>query len=188
MKRILGLENTKILTFFRANFDRVIPEERGSLEMSFERGEILYIIGFDGKGENHHMVAAIMYVSCAEGSYINWFAVTDKTYDTTRFGKSANGQPFCNMGLGSFLLQIVQLSAVAQGYSCNLYLQSNIATTAARYYQYRGFVKTDSNEAKHLPETLITWCQQSKKEKASTPFVYFVTDEDLIQDIRHDGA
>ena len=94
MKRLVGLENSKILKFVRENFDWVIPEERGALEMSFERGEILYIIGFDGKGENHHMVAAIMYVSCAEGSYINWFAVSDKTYDSTRFGRSANGQPF----------------------------------------------------------------------------------------------
>jgi len=134
------------------------------------------------------MVAAIMYVSCAEGSYINWFAVTDKTYDTTRFGKSANGQPFCNMGLGSFLLQTVQLLAVAQGYSCNLYLQSNMATPAASYYEHRGFVKTDSNEAMHLPETLFTWCQQAKKENASTPFVYFVTDDNMIQDAKRNGA
>src|SRR5687768_17905126 len=70
MRRMVGLESTKILKFIRENFDRVIPEERGSLELSFERGEILYIIGFDGKGENHHMVAAIMYVSCAERSYL----------------------------------------------------------------------------------------------------------------------
>src|SRR5687768_9285965 len=156
MRRMVGLESTKILKFIRENFDRVIPEERGALDLSFERGEILYIIGFDGKGESHHMVAAIMYVSCAKGSYINWFAVTDKTYDPTRFGKSANGQPFCNIGLGSFLLQTVQLLAVAQGYSCNLYLQLNMATTAASYYKHKGFVKTDSNDAMHIPEMLFT--------------------------------
>src|SRR5687768_16762873 len=92
------------------------------------------------------------------------------------------------MGLDSFLLQTVQLLAVAQGYSCNLYLQSNMATTAASYYKHRGFVKTDSNEAQHLPETLSTWCQQAKKEKASTLFVYFVTDKELIEDARHSNA
>ena len=123
MRHMVGLESTKILKFIRENFDQVILEERGSLELSFKREEILYIISFDGKGENHHMVAAIMYVSSAEGSYINWLAVSDNTYDTTRFEKSANGQPFCNMNLGSFSLQNVQLQAVAQGYSCNLYLQ-----------------------------------------------------------------
>lgn len=87
IKGILDLEYGKIIRFIRENLKWVVPEERGALEMSFERGEILYIINFDGKGENHHMVAAIMYVSCAEGSYINWFAVSDKTYDRTRFWK-----------------------------------------------------------------------------------------------------
>src|SRR5919107_5203916 len=92
------------------------------------------------------------------------------------------------MGVGSFLLQTVQLLAVAQGFSCNLYLQSNMATTAASYYEHRGFVKADSNEIMHLPETLAIWCQQAKKENASTPFVYFVTDDDMIQDAIRDGA
>ena len=181
-KRILGLEGTKIVKFFRDNFDSVIHEEQDSLELAFNRGETLYIIGFDGKGESHHIVAAIMYVSCAKGSYINWFAVSQRNYDTSRFGKNANGQPFCNMGLGSFLLQMVQLQAVAQGYKCDLYLQANMATRAAEYYQHQGFVTTDTNEAKHLPETLLTWCKQAKLEKSTTPFVYFVTDEVLIQD------
>ena len=91
----------------------MIHEEQNSLELSFNRGKILYIIGFNAKGEDHHIVAAIMYVSCAKGSYINWFAVSQRTYDSARFGKFANGQPFCNMGLGLFLLQMVQLQAVA---------------------------------------------------------------------------
>src|SRR4051812_4593826 len=99
---MLGAEKTKITRFFRDNFDQVILEERDSLENSFDRGEILYIIGFDGKGENHHIIAAIMYVSCVKGSYINWFAVSKRTYDSTRFGKYSNNQPFCNMGLGTF--------------------------------------------------------------------------------------
>ena len=109
-------------------------EEREAIEISFDRGEILYIIGFDGNGDNHHIIAAIMYVSCEDGSYINWFAVTQRNYDKDRFGKLANYQPFCSMGLGSFLLQMVQLQAVVQGYKSDLYLQSNLSTEAACYY------------------------------------------------------
>ena len=106
-------ERTKIITFMKDNFERPHLEETDAMEMSFDRGEILYIIGFDGRGEQHHIIAVSMYVSCAVGSYINWFAVSPLTYDSTRFGKHSNNQCFCNMGLESFLLQMVQLQAVA---------------------------------------------------------------------------
>ena len=95
------------------------------------------------------------------------------------------------MGLELFLLQRVQLQAVAQGFSCNLYLQANISTTAARYYEHWGFVKTTTNTISHLPETLQTFWKKAKKEKSATteegtksPFVYFVTDEENIADAR----
>ena len=123
-----------------------------------------------------------MYVTCAEGNCINWFAVTQRTYDHSRFGKFANDQPFQNMGLGSFLLQMVLLQAVVQGYSCDLYLQSNMSTAAAKYYHHRGFVVTETNDPKMLPETLFTWYKQSKDKDATTPFVYFVTTEELEND------
>ena len=100
---MLGAEKTKIIKFFRNNFDQVILEERDSLDTNVDRGEILYIIGFDGKGENHHIIAAIMYVSCVKGSYINWFAVSPLTYDSTRFGKHLNNQHFCYMALELFI-------------------------------------------------------------------------------------
>src|SRR5688572_2214320 len=77
MKRILGLENTKILTFFRANFDRVIPEERGSLELSFEIGELLYIIGFDGKGENIiWLLPSCMFLALKEATSTGLLSLT----------------------------------------------------------------------------------------------------------------
>jgi len=146
-RQVMGYEKTKIVKFFKDNFDQVISEERDSLENCFDRGEILYIIGFDGKGENHHVIAAILYATCAKGTYINWFAVTQKTYDSSRFGKHANNQPFRNMGLGSFMLQVVQLQAVAQGYKSDLYLQANMGTLAASYYQHHGFILTATNKS-----------------------------------------
>ena len=86
------------------------------------------------------------------------------------------------MGLGLFILQLVQLQAVAQGYSSNLYLQANMGTIAASYYQHCGFILTQTNNPTHLPETLWTWYQQTKNEKSTTPYVYFVTDDKLIAD------
>ena len=183
-KKLVALEKTKILKFIKDNFDSPLPEERDTIELSFDRGEILYIIGFDSKGENHHIIAVIMYVTCAEGRYINWFAVSQRTYNHTRFGKFANEQPFRNMGLGSFLLQMVQLQAVVQGYSCNLYLQSNMSTAAAKYYQHCGFVVPKANDPKLLPATLFTWYKQAKDKDASSPFVYFVTTEELENDAK----
>ena len=112
-----------------------------------------------------------MYATCAEGSYINWFAVSQQAYDTQRFGKYANNQPFCNMGLGSFLLQMVQLQAVAQGYSPNLYLQANMSTIAFDYYQHWVFVLAESNDPKLMPETLLNWRQQAKDEMTKNPYV-----------------
>lgn len=57
-----------------------------------------------------------------------------------------------------------------------------MATTAAVYYQHQGFVKTDTNDPLHLPQLLLKWCEQAKNEKATTLFVYFVTDAELIKD------
>ena len=185
IKKYMGAEKTKIITFMKENFFHPLIEERDSMDLSFDRGEILYIICFTGQGDHHHIIAVIMYVSCAKGSYINWFAVSPLTYNSTRFGKYANKQPFRNMGLGSFLLQMVQLQAVAQGFSCDLYLQANKAAPAFSYYQHRGFVPTATNDPKHLPATLFTMYQKSLKEQnANNPFVYFATDAELIADAK----
>jgi hypothetical protein len=89
------------------------------------------------------------------------------------------------MGLGSFMLQVVQLQAVAQGFSSGLYLQANMGTIAASYYQHCGFMSTATNDPSHLPGTLLDWYQQTKLEKSSTPYVYFVTDNELIADALH---
>ena len=89
------------------------------------------------------------------------------------------------MRLGSFLLQLVQLQAVAQGFSCDLYLQTNMAAPAAKYYEHRGFVQKATNNLSHLPETLQTFWKQSKtEEKAKPPYVFFVTDEKNIADAK----
>ena len=68
--------------------------EKQSVSACFDRGDTLYIIGFGNTGETNHIVAVIIYVSSAEGTYINWFAVSGRTYDMNRFGKFATDKPF----------------------------------------------------------------------------------------------
>ena len=89
-RKPLGAEKTKIITFIQSNFEQVIHEEKDSLDLCFERGEKFHIIGFIGQGDHYHIIAAILYISCAKGSYINWFAVSPLAYDSTRFEKHSN--------------------------------------------------------------------------------------------------
>ena len=183
-RTMLAKEKQKISKFFLDNFKSQHPEEKKSISTSFERGETLYIIGFNNKGDAHSVIAVIMYVSCQEGSYINWFVVDQRPYDHSRFGKFANEQSFCNMGLGAFLLQMVQLQEVIQGFSTDLYLQENMSTPAQKYYENRGFKKLESNDPKLLPDTLYEWYTKLKETNAITPFVYFATTEELENDAK----
>ena len=69
------------------------------------------------------------------------------------------------MGLESFLLQMFQLQAVAQDFSCDLYLQANMSQAAARYYEHRGFVQMVTNNPAHLPETFLPGGNKPRQRK-----------------------
>src|SRR5687768_12885590 len=86
------------------------------------------------------------------------------------------------MGLGSYLLQIVQLQAVAQGFCTNLYLQANISTKAVIYYKNCGFTMAERNDPTLLPDLIQFWLSNSKDKNTVTPFVYFVTTAKLEKD------
>ena len=123
-----------------------------------------------------------MYVSIAEGTYVNWFAITKSTYDKTQFGRFANDKPFQSIGLATFLLQVVQMQAVVQGYSPDIYLQANKSAEAAQYYQHRRFVMMQENSPKLLPESLYYLYSQSSDDLSSSSYLYFVTNEQLMED------
>ncbi len=182
--KVLSLKSKKISTFFKDIFNSLMPKERQSIMYSFEKGDALYIIGFDITGKIHHVIAAILYVLAPEGSYINWFAVTHQSYNHDRFGRGSNDQPFCNMGLESFLLQVVQLQAVTRGYSSTLYLQANMSTEAFLYFHHCGFKKMDENDPELLPERLNSWYLLSKQENGVTPCVNFVTNKQNKMDAK----
>ena len=76
-----------------------------------------------------------MYVMSPEGTYMNWLAVTITPFSTSFYGNKASNNPFRGMGLGTFLLLMVQLQAASLKYSIELYLQSNNASYAYKWYQ-----------------------------------------------------
>ena len=57
-----------------------------------------------------------------------------------------------------------------------------MSTNAFQYYKHRGFVLAERNDPKLMPETLWNWSQQAKDGKATNPYVYFVSDQKLIDD------
>lgn len=183
LKKACGAEEKRLKEFFAANFSTMLADEQHFMLQSFIRNHTLYIIGFENGGKTNHIIAAIMYVSCAEGTYINWFAVSLGSFDKKTCGRFANNKPFRSTGLGSFLLQMVQLQAVARGYKPDLYLQANMSAEAATYYEHRGFVKMDANDPKQLPETLQYFYKKSKNDSTyEGPYVNFVTNEQLRRD------
>ena len=77
---------------------------------------------------------------------------------------------------------MVQMQAVAQGFSSDIYLQANKSTEAAQFYLHRGFVMMEENDPKLLPETLNRFYFECKDDNVTVPFLYFVTNEQQIQD------
>lgn len=87
-------EKRKLLNFFLSCFDRSSPEEKLSMEHSVNHGQAFYIIGFGASPEQHNVIAAVLYVICDQGSYINWLAVTTNSFTPQPYGKYTTGKPF----------------------------------------------------------------------------------------------
>ena len=88
------LEKKKILDLLKENFTQITHDDVESMEQSLARGQVMYIFGFDNSGRTHHVIAAVLYIQTEGGSYINWFAVSESKFDSSRFGKFATGKTF----------------------------------------------------------------------------------------------
>ena len=95
--------------------------------------------------------------------------------------------PFRGMGLGTFLLHMIQLQAASKNYSPEIYLQSNISSQAYHWYGHCGFSLTKSNALKELPQELRNWYEASQNAVISTPYVHFTT-ELCNSDVRQGGS
>ena len=91
------------------------------------------------------------------------------------------------MGLGTFLLHMIQLQAASKSFRTDIYLQSNISSQAYQWYGHHGFSLTKSNSPEELPQELRSWYEASKNALISTPYVHFVTTELWNSDVRQGG-
>ena len=145
-KAALEQDKTRVFKMIESCFKYMHPDDIISINKSFDRSQAMYIVGYENDGKKSHVVAAVLYVLSKDGAYINWFAVSPTNFDNERFGKLANNKPFRCMGLASFLLKMVQMQLIAKGWCEDLYLQANMSSHAATYYENRGFVKTPEND------------------------------------------
>ena len=99
----MGYEKTKIVKFFKDNFDQVILEEKILWRIVLIEEKFFTSLVLMGKERTIPSLRPFCMLLC-KGTYINWFAVTQKTYDSSRFGKHANGT-ILQYGLRSSLLK-----------------------------------------------------------------------------------
>lgn len=180
---IYDKEKAKVKDLVVSSFEYLTDQDIESITKSFKQGQVLYIIGFDNTAKAHHVVAAVMYVMSPKGSFINWLAVTTSNYDKIRFGKFASDKSFRHLGLATFLLYIIQLQAASQAWSTDLYLQTNIATDAYKWYLNHGFVMTEANHPEILPIEMQMYIDELAKLSLNDPNVHFVTTESWMDDV-----
>ena len=141
---------------------------------------MMYIFGFETNPNIRQIIAAVLYVSCEDGTYVNWFAVSNKMYDKRKFSGKASDQPFTGMGIGGFLLTMVQLQAVARGFSISLYLQALKSSEAFTWYQHRGFFAPPENNPTLLP--IKIQIQLENNSTGSLGYINFSRTEEMIED------
>ena len=93
----------------------------------------------------------------SKGAYINWLPVTKKPFSASFYGNKASDNPFRNMGIGTFLISMVQMQAASLKYSLDLYLQSNISSYAYKWYNNYGFELLRTIGIVDLPDTIRQW-------------------------------
>jgi hypothetical protein len=91
------------------------------------------------------------------------------------------------MGLGIFLLHMVQLQAASKNYKIDFHLQSNISSEAFDWYQHCRFVLTPTNDPDQLPGPLKSIYENSSSSKTSNPYIHFVTTEDWNREVKQGG-
>jgi hypothetical protein len=176
MSQYHKLQN-QLVTFFQRQFDSMQADEMANIRAGCQgKMDTLYVIGFDNN-DQFHIVGAVQYLSVVEGVYINWFAVEHRLSPNAVFEKkSAPGGKLTTvrkLGLGEFMLSLVQMQQLARGWGATLVLQTNPHTAACEFYKRRGFRMASTNSLKSLPDVVATAFTGSP--------IHFVTDE--LQDL-----
>ena len=117
---MLARERKKVFELIKNSFNHTTPEDNSVIQNSFTYRQAFYIIGFSNNLNAHHVKAAVLYVMTEEGTYINWLDVTSKMFTSAVYGKHGTEKFFREMGLGIFLLHMVQMQVAMKVYRMNL--------------------------------------------------------------------
>ena len=167
--------------FFINAFDKKIFKDHlddlQSVELSLQRNESISIIGFQhGKGKTlkPNIIASVSYVSTAQGTFINWLAVSDKSAFGQYYGGNLPKVCFRGSGMARLLLIQIQLVASARNYPPHLYLQANPTEGAKLFYKHLGFeVKPYHPTEPVIPNNLASLTDRSNKANRFVDFKPF---------------
>ena len=174
----------KVWRFFRDQFQTFNDSEKNSITASVKYNETMLIVYF-ASDNTMKIVAANTYCATKDGIYVNWFAVEAKKISNVIFDdNSTESKSLQQMGLGTFMLQMVQIVQLAQGHSPDMYLQANPKENASNFYVKRGFELSPSNSTNQLPNPLEKAVTSSEHTSSNADafhklhgYVYFVPED-----------
>ena len=98
------------------------------------------------------ILGIIQFVTTKHGTFITWLAVLHEPPPHVYFSNDKTAiSSFRQLGMASFLQELVQLSLIARGWKTDLYLQSNIQSSARNYYEKRGHKRALANLLSSIP-------------------------------------
>jgi hypothetical protein len=132
-----------LVTFLSRQFDSMENDKKESIKTGcFGNCDTLHVVGFDNNHQ-YHIILAVQYVCDIQAAYINWFAVEHQLPSNATFVKKGSPgeklKTLHNLGLGEFMLSLIQMQQVAKEWKASLVLQINPNTMACAFYKQRGF-------------------------------------------------
>ena len=144
-----------MVDFFTQQFDQMHKDETEAISRGMISDcDTLYVVGIDN-ASHYHIIAAVQYVATPDAVYINWLGVEHKISANVSFSKKQSGEKriqFRKLGLGTFMLNLVQMQQIGRGHSHTLILQTNPTSRARVFYERRGFRVSDGPNLESIPQ------------------------------------
>ena len=152
-------------------FKTFTQDEKDSVTNSLNHGHTYLIFSLNSNGNARILVGVVLFSADKYGTWINWLAVADETFDRTRFGKKASEERFRKSGIGTLLLLLVQLRSITYDWSTDIYLQANQEESAVHFYKAVGFRACPTNSKMSMPSQ---WRNRINDDSTDTFYLKFV--------------
>ncbi len=150
---------TQLVNFFKRQFDVLHKDKIEAITRGLASDcDTIFVLGFDN-GNHYNIIAAVQYVPTCDGVYINWLGVEHKFGANVSFTQKGKGEKliqFRKLGIGTFLLNLVQMQQIGRGFKHTLILQTNPTSRARTFYQNRGFVQSQPGGLQSIPHITET--------------------------------